>query len=101
MATIEYWIQIENHPWDVCPNNIDRMTGMTVKEVEDSETPPGHDPVDVLMQSPVTGVSRMRRMYKPLRESSGVVDALILRRYTANWAAPGRRPRIAKSIRGI
>lgn len=39
MATIEYWIQIENHPWDVCPNNIDRITGMTVKEAEDSESP--------------------------------------------------------------
>jgi len=24
MAGIEYWIQIENHAWDVAPNNIDR-----------------------------------------------------------------------------
>lgn len=91
MATIEYWIQIENHPWDVCPNNIDRITGLTVKEIEESETPPGHDPVDVLMQSPVSGVSRLRRMYKPLRESGNVIDALILRRYSANWAAPDDR----------
>ena len=27
MATIEYWIQLENHPWDLCPRNVDRMLG--------------------------------------------------------------------------
>lgn len=91
MATIEYWIQIENRPWDVSPNNIDRITGLSIKELEEHESPPGHDPTDVVLQSPVSGVSRMRRMYKPLRESGNVIDALILRRYTANWAAPDDR----------
>jgi FtsP/CotA-like multicopper oxidase with cupredoxin domain len=33
----------------------------------------------------------MRRMYKPLRAGGQVVDALIFRRYTANWAAPDDR----------
>ena len=26
MATIEYWIQLENCPWDASPHNIDRIT---------------------------------------------------------------------------
>jgi hypothetical protein len=26
MATIEYWIQLENRPWDSSPHNIDRIT---------------------------------------------------------------------------
>jgi FtsP/CotA-like multicopper oxidase with cupredoxin domain len=91
MAIIEYWIQIENHPWDASPNNIDRMTGQTIKEVEEHEAPPGHDPVDVSLISPVTGVMRTRRMYKPLRVGADIIDALILRRYTANWAAPADR----------
>src|SRR6266571_5964211 len=57
---MEFWIQVENHPWDVCPNNIDRMMGMPVS----SSGPP----------------------FKPLSR-----DALILRNYTANWAAPDDR----------
>jgi plastocyanin/FtsP/CotA-like multicopper oxidase with cupredoxin domain len=32
MATIEYWIQIENHPWDACPDPVDRATGKKVVE---------------------------------------------------------------------
>jgi plastocyanin len=60
MAQVDVWIQIENHPWDVCPNNIDRMMGMPIS----SSGPP----------------------FKPLAK-----DALILRRYTANWAAPDDR----------
>jgi hypothetical protein len=81
MATIEYWIQIENHAWDVAPNNIDRMTGQDMSAI-----PGGAAPVDKVLVSPVTGVSRMRTMFKPLPE-----DALILRRYTENWAAPDDR----------
>jgi hypothetical protein len=27
MATVEYWIQIENHTWDTVPHRFDRMTG--------------------------------------------------------------------------
>ena len=71
MATIEYWIQIENHPWDVSPNHIDRMTGEQFLPT---------------LQVAGTGATPFDRpMYKPLAE-----DALILRRYTANWAAPAR-----------
>jgi plastocyanin len=50
----DIWIQLENHPWDITPNKIDRMTG------EDK----GH----------IT-----------------IKDALILRRYTENWAKPDDR----------
>lgn len=60
MPQVDVWIQIENHPWDLCPNNIDRMMGAPVS--------PSGPP------------------FKPLQG-----DALILRRYTANWAAPDDR----------
>jgi hypothetical protein len=30
----EDWIQIENRPCDVCPSNIDRMTGQDIKTRE-------------------------------------------------------------------
>lgn len=80
MATIEYWIQIENHAWDVAPNNIDRMTG------QDMQTITGVAPTVKALLSPETGVARMRTMFKPISE-----DALILRRYTENWAAPDDR----------
>jgi FtsP/CotA-like multicopper oxidase with cupredoxin domain len=46
----------------------------------------GKTPVVKTLVSPVTGVVRTRTMYKPLSQ-----DALILRRYTANWAAPDDR----------
>jgi len=77
MATIEYWIQIENRPWDVCPGNKDRMTGQTLKQRE------GIDPVhNVKLKSPGTGKTRKVTMFKPLEDSDGkVMDALILRRY--------------------
>jgi hypothetical protein len=81
MATIEYWIQIENHAWDVAPNNIDRMTGQDMSAITG-----GAAPVDKVLLSPETGVARMKTMFKPLPE-----DALILRRYTENWAAPDDR----------
>jgi plastocyanin len=83
MPTIEYWIQLENHPWDACPKNIDRMTGRNIQEIH------GTAPVLVTLTSPITGVSRSRTMFFPLRNEDGSIeDALILRRYTANWAAP-------------
>lgn len=82
MATIEYWIQIENHAWDVAPNNIDRITGEDMQMI-----PAGAPPVVTTLTSPVSGVVRNNvTMYKPLSE-----DALILRRYTANWMAPDDR----------
>lgn len=82
----EYWIQLENHPWDVAPNNIDRMTGEAMKDKSD-----GHPPVSVTLNSPVTNVSRTVQMFKPLMEGSFVHGALLLRRYTKNWAAPDDR----------
>ena len=33
MAIIEYWIQLENKPWDAAPRNIDRLSGETIQEV--------------------------------------------------------------------
>jgi hypothetical protein len=80
MATIELWIQIENNPWDVAPHNIDRMTGQTMQQVT------GNAPIIKSLVSPVSGVVQSRTMFRPLSQ-----DALILRRYTANWAAPADR----------
>lgn len=76
MATIEYWIQLENRPWDASPHNIDRITGRDMKEAT------GKDPVDVTLKSPGTGLQTTRKMYNPIRDGDGnVKDALILRRY--------------------
>ena len=50
MATIEYWIQLENHAWDICPSGKDRMTGMDVEMLAG-----GKPPVNVTLHSPVTG----------------------------------------------
>jgi FtsP/CotA-like multicopper oxidase with cupredoxin domain len=63
MATIDIWIQLENHPWDICPNGIDRMTGETFTSV---------------------GKWNGRDMFKPLSSSADKPlgeDALIYRRY--------------------
>ena len=73
-----YWIQIENHQWDTAPNDIDRMTGQTIKQLLNKDVKTG-----VTRVSPVTGHSNTTDMFLPLGQ-----DALILRRYTANWAAP-------------
>ena len=88
MATIEFWIQLENHRWDICPTGKDRMTGLKVEELVG-----GKPPVTVSLHSPVTGHTRSGvTMFQPVRDSDGdVADALILRRYTANWAAPDDR----------
>ncbi len=94
MPTLEYWIQLENRAWDASPHNIDRITGLNIKDTT------GKDPVDVTITSPGTGVSKMRKMYNPLRDSDGnVKDALILRRYksptkpdqTDAWTVPDDR----------
>jgi FtsP/CotA-like multicopper oxidase with cupredoxin domain/plastocyanin len=63
MADIEYWIQLENHPWDACPNGIDRITGEMFTSV---------------------GKWNGRDMFKPLGSTTDKPlgeDALILRRY--------------------
>lgn len=84
MASIELWIQLENHPWDVSPNGIDRMTGQPASTLP---------PVTVTMKSPVTGFTQQRTLMRPLRETPGGPphSALLLRRYTANWAKPDDR----------
>lgn len=95
----DVWIQLENRPWDTMPNNIDRMTG------RNAQTITAHASAMVPITSPDaagTGVrvSHTRRMYAPLRDSSGkVMDALIFRRYKApdlgnniaEWQVPDDR----------
>ncbi len=73
----EFWIQIENRPWDVCPNDIDRMSGLNLKDRE------GKDPVTVTLTSLGTPVAHHDvTMFRPLRSpDASVGDALILRRY--------------------
>jgi hypothetical protein len=84
MATVEYWIQIENRPWDVSPHNIDRITGQNLKEREKK------DPVDVVLSSPATGHTRNVKMFRPLRKADdSAEDALILRRYKPPTKADG------------
>ena len=79
MATIEYWIQLENRLWDVSPHDTDRITGQNIKDRETPHT----DPIDVTLTSLETpSVSRSKKMFKPLRESATKLrEALILRRY--------------------
>ncbi len=76
MATKKFWIQIENNPWDMNPHNINRMTGATIaagdKTLED-------------LFSPVTLVTRANV------EMNQATEALILRRYQPDWAAPDDR----------
>jgi plastocyanin/FtsP/CotA-like multicopper oxidase with cupredoxin domain len=86
MATIEFWIQIENRAWDVAPNNVDRMTGQNMQQI--TGKPPE---MGVPLHSPESGATHSVTMYRPLRKAGMVEDALILRRYTANWAAPDDR----------
>src|SRR5258708_14576661 len=82
MATVEFWIQIENHAWDTVPHRWDRMTG---KDFDAGS-------VLVNLTSPVTGATRNNvKMYKPLMDGASVGEALILRRYKPNWAAPDDR----------
>jgi hypothetical protein len=62
MAIINYWIQLENRPWDCSPHNIDRITGLDMKETTKM------DPVDVSLKVLSTGATKTRTMYKPLRD---------------------------------
>ena len=83
MASVEYWIQIENRPWDVCPHNIDRITGQNLKVREKK------DKVDLTLSSP-TGHTHKTTMFRPLRKAGDAVDdALILRRYKPPTKANG------------
>jgi plastocyanin/FtsP/CotA-like multicopper oxidase with cupredoxin domain len=79
MATIEIWIQLENHPWDVCPNwPVDRSEAEGAMPVGSLK--------QVFMRSPVSGKSRLATVRTPIAK-----DALLLRRYAAEWKAPDDR----------
>jgi FtsP/CotA-like multicopper oxidase with cupredoxin domain len=77
VATIEYWIRIENRPWDMSPHNIDRMSGQTMQQIT------GKPPATVTLNSAVPATPpRNVTMFNPIRDDAGgVTDALILRRY--------------------
>ena len=60
--TVEYWLQLENQPWDVCPWGADRTAGRPLAQ-------------------------RAGGAYRPTSR-----DVLIIRRYRANWAAPDDQP---------
>lgn len=79
MPTLEFWIQLENRPWDASPHNIDRVSGQNMKDAT------GRDAVQVTLSSPPGAAAPKTRkvtMYNPLRDGDGnAKDALILRRY--------------------
>jgi FtsP/CotA-like multicopper oxidase with cupredoxin domain/plastocyanin len=78
MATLEYWIQLENRRWDLCPHNIDRMTGQNIVTLDPTATPVHN----VTLTSTSTGFTRIvPTMFKPIRKGTQLVDALIYRRY--------------------
>jgi hypothetical protein len=80
MATLEYWIQLENRPWDLCAHNIDRMTGQNIATAEPG--PPATTPISVTLTSTSTGFVRTGvTMFKPIRKGTKLVDALIYRRF--------------------
>ena len=49
-----FWIQLENNPWDLGPNNMDRMTGQQLTKV-----PPGPEPLS--LTSPETSVTSIEQ----------------------------------------
>lgn len=77
----DYWIQLENRPWDVCPHDIDRITGQTIQVRETVGATPGPSPVSVTLNSVNGGPPRTVTMFKPLRDGTRLIDALIYRRY--------------------
>lgn len=83
MATVEFWIQLENHAWDASPHNVDRITGQTIQQLTLQMGGTAKNPVVNTLTSPVTGATRTVTMFNALNN-----DALIYRRYTANWASP-------------
>jgi hypothetical protein len=64
MATIEYWIRIENRPWDMSPHNIDRMSGQNMQQIT------GKTPATVTLNSVVPATPpRNVTMFNPIRET--------------------------------
>ena len=70
MAIKEFWIQIENHAWDVNPHNINRMTSEVVADA---------DKVAKTLKSPPTNATQAERTVEMAGPVTG--EALILRRY--------------------
>jgi FtsP/CotA-like multicopper oxidase with cupredoxin domain len=58
----EYWLQLENHPWDTCPWGIDRLAGRSFN-------------------------SQPGGAFRPVPQ-----EVLALRRYTFNWGQPVAEP---------
>ncbi len=58
MATREYWLQLENTPWDVCPLGVDRIAGLTLTQAAGGM----------------------------FRAAAG--ETLAIRRYAENWSRP-------------
>lgn len=58
MATKEYWLQLENLPWDVCPWGVDRMSGLALTKAANG-------------------------MYRATAQ-----ETLAMRRYAENWSRP-------------
>jgi plastocyanin/FtsP/CotA-like multicopper oxidase with cupredoxin domain len=79
MATVDIWIQLESHAWDVCPSlPVDRRRSAGALAVGPLR--------QVYLNSPVTGATRVATVHRPI---SG--DALILRRYAEWWGTPDDR----------
>jgi FtsP/CotA-like multicopper oxidase with cupredoxin domain len=79
VATVELWIQLENHAWDISPRDIDRMHGIPIRDI------PGRSPpVMKSLTAPTRPVHFDRLMFLPLS-----TDALILRRYRPPQKADG------------
>jgi hypothetical protein len=95
MAQIEYWIQLENNPWDVSPRGFDRMGG---RLFDPTGGPSGQADIQIFRPDgthyQITGKNVIcvngRVPFEP-------VDALILRRYkppgngVAAWTVPDDR----------
>ncbi|MEO6813215.1 MAG: hypothetical protein ABI172_04750, partial [Ginsengibacter sp.] len=63
----DIWIQLENRPWDTMPHNIDRMTGKNAQDITTKA------PVNVSLKLQNAPGSKTRKMFAPLRDSSGNV----------------------------
>jgi FtsP/CotA-like multicopper oxidase with cupredoxin domain len=91
VANLDFWIQLEHRPWDICPHNINRMSGQSVQQIE------GTKPQKVTLSSVDGSINNLVTMYKPLTVNGEIVDALILRRYQPartrqnSWTIPDDR----------
>jgi hypothetical protein len=89
-ADIEYWIQLENNPWDMSPRNVDRMAGNLT----------GATPAPMIFHARDGSITYTIQGFNPLTLAPGqAADALILRRYkppskpdkTDAWTIPDDR----------